>query len=178
MMDEKGGMTMAGFRPLTAADMAAAARIYNHYVVHTTITFHIAPRSEEEMAEMLLAPGEPFAAYALAEGDDLLGYCGLMPFSSREAYRITSELTLYLDPACRGKGYGQAMLRHLEAEARERGFVSLMARICADNVASIGLFEKNGYVRAGYYEKVGYKFGRLLDVAAYQKILGKGEAGR
>lgn len=162
------------FRPLCGDDLTDAARIYNHYVTHTTITFHIAERTEEEMAAMLLFDEGPFAAFALTEEGRVLGFCGLIPFSSREAYQVTAELSLYLEPNCRRKGYGQAMLDLLEREARDRGFVSLVARVCADNVASIGFFEKNGYKRAGYYEKAGYKFGRLLDVAAYQKILMQG----
>lgn len=160
-----------GFRPLSADDMADVTRIYNHYVAHTTITFHIAPRTEAEVSDMLLYEEGPFVSYVMNDEDRLLGYCAIVPFSSREAYAVTGELSLYLEPGMRGKGYGQAMLEHLEREALERGLVSLVARVCADNVASIGLFEKNGYKRVGFYEKAGYKFGRLLDVAAYQKIL-------
>ena len=160
------------FRPLSMGDMADVTRIYNHYVDHTTITFHIAPRTEGEMAAMLIHPDGPFGAYTLAEEGTMMGYCALVPFSSREAYAVTAELSLYLEPEARGKGYGQAMLDFLEKEAAARGFVSLMARVCTENTASIGLFEKNGYKRAGFYEKTGYKFGKLLDVVAYQKVIG------
>lgn len=161
------------FRPLAMADMADAARIYNRCVMQSTSTFHIKPRTEAQMAAMLLCPEGPFASYALTGEEGLIGYCALVPFSSREAYAVTAELSLYLDPEKRGRGYGQAMLDFLEQEAVRRGFVSLMARICTENTASIGLFEKNGYKRAGFYEKVGFKFGKLLDVAAYQKVLGR-----
>jgi len=159
-------------RPLTMDDIADVTRIYNHYVAHTTISFHIAPRTVEEMAAALLGLKEPFAAYALTESGKWIGYCALVPFSGREAYSITAELSLYLEPTVRGKGYGQAMLDFLEQEAGDKGLVSLTARVCGENTASIALFEKNGYKRAGFYEKIGYKFGRLLDVVAYQKIIG------
>jgi L-amino acid N-acyltransferase YncA len=161
------------FRPLAREDLSEAVRIYNHYVVHSTSTFHTVPRTEAQMAAMLLGHGEPFAAYALTEEGRLIGYCALVPFSGREAYTITAELSLYMDPGELGKGYGQAMLTFLEGEAAGRGFVSLISRVCADNAASVGLFEKNGYRRVGVYEKVGCKFGKLLDVIAYQKVLGR-----
>lgn len=161
------------FRPLSLDDMADVTRIYNHYVEHTTVSFHTAPRSEAEVSAMLLYPGGRFGSYALTEEGKLIGYCALVPFSSREAYAITAELSLYLSPEVRGRGYGQAMLDFLEKEAGDKGFVSLMARVCTENTASIGLFEKNGYKRAGYYEKVGCKFGKILDVVAYQKIIGQ-----
>lgn len=161
------------FRPLAAGDMADVARIYNHYVTHTTVSFHIAPRTKGEMTAMLLHRGEPFGAYALIEEGKWIGYCALVPFSGREAYAVTAELSLYLEPEARRKGYGQAMLDFLENEAANKGFVSLMARVTAENTASVGLFDKNGYKRAGYFEKVGCKFGKLLDVIAFQKVLKK-----
>ena len=161
------------FRPLSPDDMAKVTRIYNHYVEHTTVSFHIAPRTEAEVGAMLIYPGGPFGSYALEEEEQLIGYCALVPFSSREAYDITAELSLYLRPEARGRGYGQAMLDFLEKEAGDKGFISLMARVCTQNTASIGLFEKNGYKRAGDYEKVGRKFGQILDVVAYQKIIGQ-----
>ena len=143
------------FRPLSADDMRDVTRVYNYYVTHTTITFHIAPRTEDEMTEMLFYPEGPFGAYALTEEGKWIGYCALVPFSNREAYVITAELSLYLTPDARRKGYGQAMLDFLEKEAMEKGFVSLMARVTAENTASVGLFKKNGYKRAGLFEKVG-----------------------
>ena len=161
------------FRSLNTDDMVDVTRIYNYYVAHTTVSFHMAPRTKEEMTAMLLHPGGPFGAYALTEGGNLAGYCALVPFSAREAYAVTAELSLYLEPDVRRQGYGQAMLDFLENEAAKKGFVSLMARVTAENTASVGLFGKNGYTRAGYYEKIGCKFGKLLDVIAFQKVLQK-----
>ena len=161
------------FRPLAMDDMADVTRLYNHYVAHTTISFHIAPRTIEEMMAMLLHLREPFGGYALTEEGAFIGYCALVPYSGREAYVITAELTLYLVPEARRRGYGQAMLDFLEQEALKKGFVSLMARVTAENTASVGLFKKNGYRQAGYLERVGRKFGKILDVIAFQKVLKK-----
>jgi L-amino acid N-acyltransferase YncA len=47
----------------------------------------------------------------------------------------------------------------------------LMATICGENDKSIRLFEKNGYFKCAHYKEVEEKFGELLDVVAYQKIL-------
>ncbi len=47
----------------------------------------------------------------------------------------------------------------------------LVATICGENAASIGVFAKNGYEKCAHYKEVGQKFGQLLDVVAYQKIL-------
>jgi len=47
----------------------------------------------------------------------------------------------------------------------------LIAGICAENQASISLFEKFGYKKCGLFKEVGYKFDRYLDTIYYQKRL-------
>jgi phosphinothricin acetyltransferase len=70
-----------------------------------------------------------------------------------------------------GRGLGRRLLGHLEARARESGFHVLVAGISADNVASVRLFESAGFQKCAHYREVGKKFGRVLDVVHYQKIL-------
>ena len=43
--------------------------------------------------------------------------------------------------------------------------------IDADNAASIALHEAQGFVHAGTIRDAGYKFGRWLNLAFYQKLL-------
>ena len=46
-----------------------------------------------------------------------------------------------------------------------------MGVIALPNDASIGLHKKMGFVEAGYFKEVGYKFDQWIDVAYYQKDL-------
>ena len=62
-------------------------------------------------------------------------------------------------------------IRYIEEFAKKQKLHVLVATICGENEASIHLFAKNGYVKCAHYKEVGQKFGQLLDVVAYQKIL-------
>ena len=46
-----------------------------------------------------------------------------------------------------------------------------MGIITAENESSVKLFERMGYEKCGHFKQVGEKFGRILDVVAYQKLL-------
>ena len=51
------------------------------------------------------------------------------------------------------------------------GFRVLIGIISADNKQSIALVEKCGFEKCAHFKEVGEKFGKILDVVAYQKIL-------
>ncbi len=62
--------------------------------------------------------------------------------------RATALARLYsiaVDSCQRGKGVGRALLQAAEADALERGCVSMRSEIRRDNSASIALFERAGY---------------------------------
>ena len=84
---------------------------------------------------------------------------------------ISAEITVYLKPGDTGKGIGTQAVRHIEAIAKTRAIHSLIAVICGENTQSIRLFEQNGYHQCARYREIGQKFGRMLDVCCYQKIL-------
>jgi len=121
----------------------------------------------------ILLPNYPrFGSWWVSLDGAFAGYVILARYKPRQAYDGTAELTIYLDPSMTGKGIGRACVEFLEARAAERGFHALLAIICAENEASIRLFKAAGYWECARYREVGLKFGRLLDVVSYQKILG------
>jgi phosphinothricin acetyltransferase len=80
-------------------------------------------------------------------------------------------VTIYLKPEYTGKGVGSRALEFLEKVAVEKKFHVLLAIICGENEQSINLFMRRGFEKCGHYREVGRKFGRLLDVVSYQKII-------
>ena len=100
----------------------------------------------------------------VAEVDqEVLGWCALSPFSSREVYRGVAEVTIYIAEKAQHKGIGKLLLKHLVAESERAGFWTLQARIFTENIASIKLHEKCGFRQVGIREKLGMRNGVWYD---------------
>ncbi len=92
-------------RPVRAADVAAICRVYNHYVLHTIVSFEEEAVPPDEMArrvEAVAAAGLPWLV--LEEEDHLIGYAYATPWKARKGYRYAVEK---LDlPGGGGRGEG------------------------------------------------------------------------
>ncbi len=159
------------FEPMKDDYLQKAAEIYNHYIENTTVTFHTEPLTAEEMKPILYQDDDLYVTFGVFDGSDFCGYAYMAPYKKRQAYRISSEVTLYLDPGYSGKGIGSLALELLEDHAKKQGIHSFLAVICAENTASIKLFSKNGYEKCAHFKEVGIKFDRMLDVVVLQKML-------
>lgn len=120
---------------------------------------------ETDMAERIR---QSHAWFVFEDGDEVLGYAYAAPLHSRAAYGWSVEASIYVAAGGRGRGVGQALLGHLLAELRERGFVNVFAGIALPNVASVGLFESFGFERVGVQKKVGFKLNAWHDVGLWQ----------
>jgi len=71
----------------------------------------------------------------------------------------------------RGQGIGRALLGPLLEAGKARGLRAILAVIDADNEGSIRLHAQFGFEKVGLFKKVGFKFGRWLDVVYMEKLL-------
>lgn len=152
-------------------DAAGIADIYRWYVENTTVTFEMVALSENMMRRRIEEISSHFPYFVWEEESRILGYCYAHNWKSFEAYDITWETTIYLDPEARGQRIGTQLMERLIGECRERGIISLIACITADNQESCRFHEALGFKAVSLFRNVGRKFGRLLDVRDYQKIL-------
>jgi len=165
-------MIEVAFVEMSEAYLPKVLEIYNYYIQNSTATFHIQPLSSEEMRKIVFFNNPKYQSFVILDREqNINGYCILAPYKEREAYSITAEVTIYLEQNSTGKGIGSQALRFLENFARNNEFHSLISVICGENTASIKLFEKNGYTKRAHFKEIGKKFGRLLDVVEYQKLL-------
>jgi Sortase and related acyltransferases len=165
------GMVDISFEKMKLEYIPDVLDIYTYYILNSTATFHEKPLSIDEMKELVIFEDSRYEAYAIFEEKVICGYVILTQYKKREAYRFTGEVTIYLRNDCIGKGVGSQSIGFIENIARQKGFHSLVAIICGENEKSIGLFERNGYIKRSHLKEVGMKFGRWLDVVDYQKIL-------
>jgi phosphinothricin acetyltransferase len=159
------------FEPFEEKHLEEALNIYNYYILNSTATFHINTISIEEMKDILISTDDRFPSFVIKDSDTICGYCLLAKYSPREAFDVTAEVTLYIKPEYTGCGLGTLSVNFLEDIAKKNNFVSTLSIICGENEASINLFKKCGYTEAGRYKDAGKKFGKLLDLVIYQKML-------
>lgn len=152
---------------------AAVREIFNDAIENTTALYDYRPRSMTTVLQWFGAKardGYPVLA-AVDAGGVLLGFASYGPFRAWPAYQYTIEHSLYVHRDHRRRGVGRRLLEQLVDAATQRGYRTLIGGIDADNAASIALHVAQGFVLAGTIRDAGYKFGRWLDLAFYQKGL-------
>ncbi|MBW7476935.1 GNAT family N-acetyltransferase [Paenibacillus oenotherae] len=139
--------------------------------MHTTVSFDMEPLTTEQMRGVIEPLANRYRSFIIRVDDRYRGYVLITQHKKKAAYGFTGEVTIYLNPEETGKGVGDHALRFIEGIAKELGFHSLIASICAENNASVHIFSRHGYQQVAHYREVGYKFGRWLDIVTYQKLL-------
>lgn len=107
-------------------------------------------------------------AICLADDLTMIGTIGYWKFR-KEHYR--AEIGYLLLPEYHGKGIMfEAMQTVIRYGFRQLHLHSIEAIVNPENVASIGILEKNGFVREAYYKEDYYFEGKFLDSAVYSLL--------
>ncbi|MFX1257134.1 MAG: GNAT family N-acetyltransferase [Promethearchaeota archaeon] len=166
-------MRNLNFKEVKEEDLKIIQKIYNFYIENTTATFHINKLSIEDLRELIPINHSRYKSYLICENDLIYGYCLISQYKNRQAYNRTAEITIYLKSEYTQKGIGARALKFLEEIAKKKKIRVLLSIISGENVSSIKLFERLRYDKCAHFKEVGEKFGRVIDVLAYQKILDK-----
>ncbi|HNX29676.1 MAG TPA: N-acetyltransferase family protein [Syntrophomonadaceae bacterium] len=159
------------FEEMQEKHLGEVLSIYTYYVLNTTATFHDHELSESEMREIVFFENPKYRTYVIKSSGNICGYVILSQYKKREAYDRTAEVSVYLKPDSIGQGIGSQALKFIEDTAVSQKMHVLIATICGENSKSMHLFERNGYNKCAHYKEVGEKFGQLLDIVTYQKII-------
>lgn len=160
---------MADIRDATVKDAKAIAAIYAHHVLHGTASFETEPPTVDFWTAKIgeiVARGWPFVV--AVRDSEILGYAYANQFRDRTAYAHTCENSVYVRADAVGQGVGIALMTALINQAKASGFREIIAVVGGGEPASIALHAKCGFRHAGRMEKVGRKFGRLLDTIYMQ----------
>ncbi len=158
-------------RPFEEADVAAIADIYNHYVLHTNISFETEALSTDVMHKRLMGIAASFPFFVDCEDGEIRGYCYAHRWKERAAYVHTWETTVYLAPKHVGKGIGMHLMEKLIEECRKAGCHALISCLTGGNGASEALHERLGFSKVSHFPQVGRKFDTWLDVVDYELLL-------
>lgn len=158
-------------RLATQSDLAAINNIYNHYVLHSTCTYQEEPETMEARRQWFNHHGAQHPVTVAELNGQVVGWGSLSTYHPRSAYRRTVENSLYLHHDQHRRGIGSRLLQDLIARAREAGHNVIIAGIDADQTASVALHTKFQFQKVGHFKRVGFKFGRWLDVVYMELVL-------
>lgn len=155
-------------RPARFEDAAAIADIQNPVIRDTSITFN----SVEKTPEMVREAIAELPCFLVAERDGhCLGFVSYMQFRRGIGYARAMEHTIVLSPEARGQGAGRVLMNAVEDHARDAGIGSLWAGISGENPAGVQFHTRLGYEHVAQLPKVGFKFGRWMDLVLMRKWL-------
>ena len=166
-------------RSAVPEDAGRLLEIYGYYVLNTAISFEYDVPSPAEFRRRIGTTLEKYPYLVLEEDGTLLGYAYAGPFKARAAYDRSCEVTVYVDPGSKGRGFGRALYEALEAALKARGFLNLYACI-GDPIEedeyltrdSEAFHRRLGYVKVGTFHRCGYKFGRWYNMIWMEKFIG------
>lgn len=152
---------------------AAILDILNDAIVTSTALYDYKPRTLDNMTSWFNAKeaGRFPVIGAVNEAGTLMGFASYGTFRAWPAYKYSVEHSVYVHRDHRGKGLAMSLMRELIAVAESQDYHVMIGGIDVTNAASIALHEKLGFTHAGTIREAGFKFGRWLDLAFYQKIL-------
>lgn len=147
--------------------------ILNDVILTSTALFDYRARTADHMLSWFKAKelGRFPVIGAVAPDGTLAGFASYGTFRAWPAYKYSVEHSVYVHRHHRGQGLGRELMQRLVARAGQQQYHLMVAGIDAGNAASIALHAALGFAHAGTISQAGYKFGRWLDLAFYQKLL-------
>ncbi len=160
-------------RPAARGDLPRLTEIYNHYVIHTPVTFDVEPYTVERRETWFsqFAASGRYRLFVAEENGSVVGYAGTTRFRPKAAYETTVETTIYCDQRAIGKGIGSLLYGTLFDALQGEDIRRIVGGYTLPNPASAALHERFGFKRVGIFTENGRKFGRDWDVAWNERPL-------
>jgi phosphinothricin acetyltransferase len=147
--------------------------IFNEAILNSTALYDYHERTLETVTTWF--ENKQCNAYpvigAVDAGGELLGFGTYGAFRAWPAYKYTVEHSIYVRQGHRGMGIGKALLQAIMTRAGEQGFHNIIGGIDSENMVSIRLHQKAGFILCGRIRHAGFKFNRWLDLEFHQLIL-------
>jgi len=156
---------MLTIREFKKADYPAVQRIYQQGIDTGDATFETGIKSWDEWDTATADAGRLVAV----EAGQVAAWACLSDVTSRCVYRGVGETSVYVNPEYQGRGIGKNLLKALIDASETAGYWTLQARIFPENVASIVLHEKLGFVSLGVHIKLGQLKGVWRDVQLLER---------
>ncbi|NPV91197.1 MAG: N-acetyltransferase [Firmicutes bacterium] len=159
------------FRPWSAEDRGPIIEIFNYYIKNSFAAYPEEEVDDQFFAALLqFAKGYP-AYVVLDEGEEVIGFAFLRPYSPLPVFSRVAEISYFIRPGFTRRGIGRAILQHLIDLAKRRGIDTILGGISSLNPDSIAFHQRNGFVECGRFCKIGRKREQEFDVVWMQRFL-------
>lgn len=152
-------------RQMTADDYEEVVRIYEQGIKTENATF----RTEALPYEEWTGHHHEHSRLVANEGEQLLGWVALSPFSSIPAYAGVAEISLYIAKEARGKGVGTRLMEDVIKASEAAGIWTLQSQVFPENQASLRLHERFNFREVGRRERIGRLGGRWRDTVLLER---------
>ncbi len=160
-------------RPITQDDVVSCLDIYNYEVVNGVATLDFEPRTLPEWQEWFDAHQTVEHCIFVGLMDDVVvGYASLSPYRTKDAFKSTVELSIYIHQDHRGKGVASKLMAHILEHAKENDTLhTVVSVITAGNEGSTKLHSRFGFTYCGLTPEVGFKHGKYQDTETYALLV-------
>jgi phosphinothricin acetyltransferase len=163
-------LTEHDLRRATVGDAGHIAHILQQSVSANDSTMLEGPVSAADILAMLSSEGLREETWVLTTDGRVAGWGQIRRYSDRAGYRFAAETSLFVHRDYKRLGFGASILARLLHRAPELGYHHIVAKIFADNKASLTLHYKLGFSLVGVQTEIGWKSGAWREVAILEYL--------
>lgn len=162
-------MAESYIRTFNEKDWHEVSRIYRQGLNTNLATFQTACPTYEEWDKKHLDK----CRYVSVGEDKIQGWLALMPFSAEPVYSGVAEVSIYIENRSKHRGIGTSLLMEAVHQAKDAGIWTLQATIMHNNYSCILLFQKCGFRKVGFRNKIARdRFGTWRKIVLMEKRSG------
>lgn len=158
-------------RDVRDKDFEQVVAIYNQYIIESRTTMDTQIKTSGYFRRLVHNFTDRESIMVLCKDDDLLGWGIIKQYSDRPGYCVACETAVYLEKSRRGQGYGTRLKKYIIDRCRHYQYHHLVAKIFAENTASIEYNKKLGYEIVGVQKEIGLINDEWKDIVIMQLIL-------
>nr|WP_323118945.1 GNAT family N-acetyltransferase [Burkholderia alba] len=160
-------------RDATLDDLPAIVAIYNSTVASRQVTADTEPVTVESRRAWFDAHRpDTRPLWVVEDAGRVIAWLSFSDFYGRPAYRHSSEISIYLDEAARGRGLGSRLLEAALAKAPALQIDTALGFIFGHNAPSLKLFARYGFTTWGTLPRVAVLDGVERDLVIVGKRIG------
>jgi L-amino acid N-acyltransferase YncA len=158
-------------RKATVEDLSQILHIYNQGIEDRIATLEMDKKDKEYILAWFGDRKERYVVLIALEGEIVVGWASINPYSTRCAYDGVGDLSIYIHRDYRGKGIGKNLLNEIENTAKENDFYKLVLFTFPFNLLGQRLYRGAGFREVGIFRNQGMLDGKYVDVMAMEKLM-------